>query len=87
MQAVDAVNAVFEGTGTVLAWLNVRRLMRDRSVRGVNWQATIFWAAWGVWNILFYIATGLFISLVATSGLTLAYLVWIVLAWKYSKHG
>lgn len=85
MQAVDITNAVFEGTGTVLAWLNVFRLMRDKSVRGTNWWATGFWATWGVWNVVFYALTGLYVSLVATAGLSLAYMVWVVLAYRYAR--
>jgi hypothetical protein len=36
----DALNGAFESIGGVCIWFNVRRLARDKSVRGVDWRIT-----------------------------------------------
>lgn len=51
---LDLGNALFEGVGAILIWLNVRALWRDRVVRGVNPWVTVFWTAWGAWNAAVY---------------------------------
>lgn len=70
----------------MLAWANVFRIMRDKSVRGTHWQSMIFWSVWGWWNIAYYATIGHWLSLTATSGLVLANCVWVVLAYKYSQR-
>lgn len=52
----DAINAVFEGGGAIFLMLNVRRLLKDRSVKGVSLVTTTWWTAWGFWNVYFYSA-------------------------------
>lgn len=54
MNPLDAGNALFEGVGAVLIWLNVGALWHDRVVRGVNPWVTVFWASWGAWNSAVY---------------------------------
>ncbi len=51
---VDHVNAFFEGGGAVVQLLNVRQLLRDKTVRGVHWVPLAFWTAWGLWNVAYY---------------------------------
>jgi hypothetical protein len=51
---LDSVNAAFETFGAWSAWANVKRLRRDKEVKGVVWQFTIIWQLWGVWNIWYY---------------------------------
>ncbi len=54
----DHVNAFFEGGGALIQLLNVRQILRDRTVRGVHWLPLSFWTAWGVWNLAYYPALG-----------------------------
>jgi len=54
MSLLDAGNALFEGIGAVVIWLNVAALWRDQVVRGVNPWVTVFWTAWGAWNAAVY---------------------------------
>ena len=50
----DAVNSCFEALGAWFAWANVKRLSKDREVKGVVWQFTIAWWLWGAWNLAYY---------------------------------
>lgn len=54
MNLPDLVNATFEAFGAWSVWANVKRLRKDRDVKGVVWQFTIVWWLWGVWNLLYY---------------------------------
>lgn len=54
MQLPDLINGTFEAFGAWSTWANVKRLRKDRDVKGVVWQFTICWWLWGVWNLLYY---------------------------------
>lgn len=79
----DAINAFFELGGAVLIWLNVRRLHRDKMVRGVFWPVNVFYTAWGVWNVYYYPALGQTLSFWAGLGVVLGNAAWCALAWRY----
>lgn len=84
MEALDAGNALFEGAGAILSWLNVARLCKDRQVKGVDWRVTAFWGAWGVWNVYYYPMLEQWMSACAGVVLCAANVVWVILAvrWK-----
>jgi hypothetical protein len=50
----DLINGAFELSGAAMLWLNVRQLWRDRRIAGVHWGPTLFFAAWGLWNLFYY---------------------------------
>ena len=50
----DFVNAMFETLGGFVILLNIKRLFKDKLVRGVDWKVTAFFTAWGLWNIFYY---------------------------------
>lgn len=55
MATPDIINATFELGGALVLCLNIRRLLVDhRLLRGVSWVPTLFFAAFGMWNIYFY---------------------------------
>jgi len=82
----DTINASFETIGGILIWLNVRRLWHDKLIRGIDWQVTGFFWAWGLWNMIYYPSlhqwASFFGGLLMISGNT----VWIALAIKYRKN-
>lgn len=79
----DTVNACFELGGALLIWLNVRRLYRDKSVRGVFAPVFVFYTLWGFWNCVYYPAIGQALSFWAGLGTTLGNLAWVALAATY----
>lgn len=55
----DLINGLFELSAAGFLALSVRRVLKDRAVKGVSPTATAFFFAWGVWNIYFYPSQGL----------------------------
>lgn len=50
----DHFNGLFEFLGALMLSRNILQLYRDKLVRGVHWMPTLFFAAWGVWNLYYY---------------------------------
>lgn len=50
----DTINGAFELVGGWFTWNSALRLYRDKEVKGVYWPMFIFFASWGVWNLVFY---------------------------------
>ena len=82
----DLINAGFEAFCAVGCWMNVARLYRDRTVRGVVWQLTIGYWLYGVWNLVYYgpvlgqwasWTVGLFV----VAGNLVWILLWITIRW------
>lgn len=84
MEVWDSANAFFELVGALLTWLNVRRLYIDKEVKGIQWEVTLFWLSWGIFNLFFYgPVLGLWFSWAAGALLTLANVAWIILLMYY----
>jgi hypothetical protein len=80
MDVWDLTNAFFEAVGSVLIWLNVRRLYIDREVKGVQWEVNLFWLSWGVFNLFFYgPVMGLWISWWMGISIIVANTVWVAM--------
>jgi hypothetical protein len=50
----DLINGLFEFCGALMLAKNVHQLYKDKLVRGVHWMPTMFFAAWGLWNLFYY---------------------------------
>lgn len=82
MEIRDSVNAAFECFGAVSAWLNVREYLKDREVKGVVWSMTVFWIAWGVWNLWYYPSLNQWLSFYAGIFLCAGNIAWVYLVVK-----
>lgn len=84
---VDWVNGLlFELLGGLILWRNVAVLRRERLIRGVDWRVTAFFQAWGVWNLVFYSATGNWVSFFGGLCITAANTAWLWYAWEYRRN-
>ena len=79
----DLINACFEIFGGLIAWLNVRVLLRDKEVRGVAISPTAVFTTWGVWNLAYYPHLHQNISVIGAGIVTLANATWVAMAWWY----
>lgn len=84
--STDITNSVFESCGAICTWLNVRKLLKDKLVRGVDWRLWIFYTLWGLWNILFYPINGFWFSWAAGIVLAMGSVIWVILAYKYRHN-
>jgi len=83
----DHITAVFSVVGTIVIARSALLLARQKSVRGVSlWQA-VFFATWGVWNLFFYDAIGLYWSWYGAVGIAVTNCTWTaMLCWFKFKE-
>lgn len=82
----DQINAIFEGFAALFILNHCRILYRDKSVKGVSLASTVFFFAWGIWNIRYYPSLGQIDSFRAGCLVAIANAIWIALM-IYYKHG
>ena len=83
MTLPDIINGSFELGAGLLIWLNVRRLLRDRCVRGVAILPTTLFMLWGYWNLYYYPHLGHWWSMLAGIAVVIANTTWVVLMIRY----
>lgn len=85
MDWADTVNALFELFASVAIFDHCRVLLRDKKVHGVSLLATIFFTAWGFWNIYYYPSLGQNLSFYCGILVVMANIAWVSLIIKYKK--
>lgn len=85
MSIADAINGTFELFGALSGLANIRQLIKDKEVKGVAWHVTLFFVAWGLWNLYFYSHLHQWLSLAAGVGITATNVVWLGLLFRYKK--
>lgn len=81
----DLINGLFELVGAGFTWRNAWQLRTDREIRGVYWPTSLFFAAWGLWNLVYYPALGQWISFTAGVVLVSGNVAWVVMAIRINK--
>lgn len=84
----DLINGGFELFGAAFTWRNYQQLRRDRQVHGVYWPTTAFFAAWGLWNLVYYPTLGQWASFFGGVLLVAGNVAWVGLAMRlrYSNN-
>lgn len=85
MNESDIINALFELCGAAFTLISVLKLLKDKEVKGVSWLTLGFFTSWGIWNVYFYPANGLYWSFAAGVVLCLTNLLWTGMLIYYSK--
>lgn len=85
MSPADVVNGLFEGGGSLMLWLNVRQIYRDKGYAGIYLPATALWVAWGGWNLYYYPSLGQWWSFAGGVSVVIANIVWVSLMLHYGK--
>lgn len=83
MNGPDLINAAFITFGGAAIWANVARIRRDKMVRGVNMGSTLFFTAWGYWNLFFYAHLDQWFSTGAEVTIASGNTAWIYYMWRY----
>ena len=81
----DIVNGLFEMIGGIIIWLNIRRLIKDKEVKGVSWFVTAFFMVWGYWNLYYYPHLGQMFSFIGGLFIVFANTTWVVLFFYYER--
>ncbi len=82
----DFINGSFETLGGVTTFLNCWRLYKDKEVKGVVWQLTIFYTAWGLWNMYYYPYLNQWLSFAGGLVIVTGNILWIMQVIWYLKH-
>jgi hypothetical protein len=80
----DLVNGLFEFGGALALAVSVRKLLKDRQLRGMSWISIAFFSAWGVWNLAYYPFLKQWFSLAGGSALVAVNVVYVALLIRYS---
>ncbi len=83
----DLINGSFELLGAIFTWRNFQQLRRDRQVAGVYWPTTAFFAAWGLWNLIYYPHLGQWASFAGGVLLVIGNVAWVALALRLKTQG
>ena len=79
----DLINGVIELFAAALSLLNVRIIMRDKAIRGVSWVPTLFFTAWGCWNLYYYPSLDQICSFIGGLFIFAVNMVWLYLVFHY----
>jgi hypothetical protein len=83
----DVTQAMWEGGSACFQLLNVRAIRRSRSIAGVHWLPTAFFAAWGIYNLWFYTVMRLPYAYWAGLAITVTNLIWLGHLCYYALRG
>lgn len=82
----DLMTAAFTFGAALFLLLNIRQLLVDKVVKGVNIYTIAYFTTWGYWGIyLFYALPNMALTVLASIFLAIAYSVWLGLAIYYKK--
>ena len=79
----DLINGLFEFTAGIMNWINVRRLYRDKEVKGYSPWVFGFFTSWGVWNLYYYPYLGQWWSFAGGISIMGSNMSWLTLAIYY----
>ena len=82
----DLANAAFEGLGGWMILLNVKRILHDKMVRGMDWRVLGFFTSWGFWNLFYYPHLGQWWSFWAGLFIVCANMLYLGLMLYYIKY-
>lgn len=83
----DMINAAFEGLAALALWNHCRVILKDKLARGVSTLSTVFFAAWGFWNLHYYPSLGQMFSFYAGALVCAVNCYYVYLLCKYGKRG
>lgn len=86
MWYIDPVNCAFEVLSSVMIWINVLQLWKDRCINGVHWGVAVFFTIESVWNLWYYLCLKQEFSFVAGISVMLGNGAWLWLARNYYKN-
>jgi hypothetical protein len=85
MQVNDFINGMFELTSGLFCTINIVRLVRDKTIKGISWIPTAFFSIWAIWNLYYYSSLNQPISVMGGVGIFIANIVWLFLVFYYKR--
>ena len=82
----DFTNGLFELFASLFVILNIRAVLKDRSVKGVSWIAVAFFTLWSAWNVWFYPIQNLMYSFYGGILVCITNFIYLYLLIKYKNN-
>lgn len=82
----DLIKGFFEAGGGLFILLNIRKVLHDRSVRGVAWPAVGFFTAAGLYNEFFFPMLGCWIAFAGNTLVLLSNTVYLLLLLRFRNN-
>jgi hypothetical protein len=82
----DAINGIFELGMSIMLLTSLRRLWRDKCVKGWSINAVLWPTAWGFWNLYYYPSLGQWWSFCGGLAVVLVNSIWIGLALYFQSE-
>lgn len=86
MDRLDIINGVFEFFSGMMVWLNVKDLLRDKTIKGINPYTTIVFTLWGLFNLGYYPHLHQWFSFFGGLVIVVGNTTWIYFMFKYTKR-
>lgn len=81
----DIINGIIEIIGGGVCLLNIRRILKDKQVKGVSWLVTVFFTTWGAWNLYYYPSLNQPLSFIGAFFTFLSNAIWLGLVLYYGR--
>ena len=79
----DIINGSFEFLGGLFYIINIVRLYKDKTIKGVSWLPVAFFCTWGLWNLHYYSSLNQWFSFYGGILLASVNIYWILLVFYY----
>jgi hypothetical protein len=83
MQTPDIINGCFEAAGSISVFANVRRILKDKAVKGIDLKAATVFTSWSIWNLAYYPMLDQWLSFTGGLAIVAGNATWLALALKY----
>jgi hypothetical protein len=81
----DVINSLFEMFGGLMVFNHCRVVWRDKAVAGVSIISTVFFTAWGFWNLYYYPSLNQWWSFIGGIVIVIMNVIWVSLMLRYRK--
>lgn len=79
----DMINGSFEFLAAFFLMFHIRRVFKDKEVKGASIVATTFFTAWGFWNLFYYPHLGQWFSFYGGLAIVSMNFLWLYGMWRY----
>lgn len=85
MNLPDLINGCFELFGSFAAYANVKRIRKDKVVKGYDPKSTIFFTSWGLWNLYYYYNLEQYLSWFGGMAIVIVNAIWLGHIYYYGR--
>lgn len=83
MEINDLINGSFELISGIISLINIKQLIKDKTLKGISWIPTFFFTLWGMWNLYYYPSLGQTLSFIGGLGIFITNAIWLILVLYY----